>query len=346
MRDLKVPVDEVIEKVGVAEAVRTKHVASLLFTYRCTIACKHCLFNCSPDQPPVRASFADGLEFLRQLRCTDRVIHIAGGEPMIYYDEMLRMWRAANEEGFPPHFFETNASWCVSDELTRSRYEELRDAGAKGVLISCDPYHLASVPPRCFQRARAIALDAFGERNVMASAPSTAELERMVQIGRSRTLIGKHTREHPPRLVGRAGRELAGFLPDRPIRDLKLDGLWHSATSEDGSCRSEFDPNEMWEIHIDPYGNIQTCCGIVLGNAHRTLLPDLMKVGFMGNEVAKIVYEEGPFGLLKLARKLGYSPRDGYPQKCNLCWEVRRFLRPHYPDILGPDEIYREPASQ
>jgi len=102
----------------------------------------------------------------------------------------------------------------------------------------------------------------------------------------------------------------------------------------------------MWEIHIDPYGNIQTCCGIVLGNAHRTLLPDLMKVGFMGNEVAKIVYEEGPFGLLKLARKLGYSPRDGYPQKCNLCWEVRRFLRPHYPDILGPDEIYREPASQ
>lgn len=143
MRDLKVPVDAVIEKKGVAEAVRIKHVASLLFTYRCTIAWKHCLFNCSPDQPPVRASFTDGLEFLRQIRATDRVTHIAGGKPMIYYDEMLRMWRAANEEGFPPHFSETNASWCVSDGLTRRRYEELRDAGAKGVLIS----KLRSVPP-------------------------------------------------------------------------------------------------------------------------------------------------------------------------------------------------------
>ena len=39
------PVDEVIDKVGVARAIGLKHVASLLFTYRCTIACKHCLFN-------------------------------------------------------------------------------------------------------------------------------------------------------------------------------------------------------------------------------------------------------------------------------------------------------------
>jgi len=346
VRDLKVRVEEVIEKKGVAEAVRTKHVASLLFTYRCTIACKHCLFNCSPDQPPVRASFTDGLEFLRQLRATDRVIHIAGGEPMIYYDEMLRMWRAAYEEGFPPHFFETNASWCVSDGLTRRRYEELRDAGARGVLISCDPYHLASIPPGYFQRAREIALDVFGERNVMASAPSPAELERMVRIGRSRTLIGKHTREHPPRLVGRAGRELASFLPERAIGDLRLDGLWHGATHVDGSCRSEFEPDEMWEIHIDPYGNIQTCCGIILGSAHRTPLPDLMKTGFMRSELVRIVYEEGPFGLLELACRLGYSPKAGYPQKCNLCWEVRRFLRPYYPDILGPDEIYGGTASK
>ncbi len=97
-------VDEVVEKRGVAEAIRIKHVASLLFTYRCTIACKHCLFNCSPDQPPVYVSFRDGLDFLGQLRATGRVVHIAGGEPMMYYDEMLKIWRAANEEGLSPPF--------------------------------------------------------------------------------------------------------------------------------------------------------------------------------------------------------------------------------------------------
>ena len=96
----------------------------------------------------------------------------------------------------------------------------------------------------------------------------------------------------------------------------------------------------MWEIHIDPYGNIQTCCGIVLGNAHRTPLPDVMETGFTHNELAGIVHDQGPFGLLRIAVERGYRTRDGYPQKCNLCWEVRKFLRPYYPEELGPDEIY------
>ena len=341
MRSMKdVPVDEVVEKHGVAKAIGIKHVASLLFTYRCTIACKHCLFNCSPAQPPVRTTLGDGLNFFRQLRGTDRVVHVAGGEAIIYYDELVTMWRAAQEMGIAPHFFETNASWCVTDEITRKRYGELRQAGAKGVLISCDPYHLAHVPPSSFQRARRIALEVFGRENVITSDASPADLTRMVGIGRSDELLGEYTRGHPPRLVGRAGQELAGYLPERPIGDLEHDELWHPSPSRDGSCRSEFDPDEMWEVHIDPYGNVQTCCGIIIGNAHETSLPDLMGNGFNSNELVNVVREEGPFGLLKLAVELGFQPRDGYPQKCNLCWEVRKFLRPHFPGVLGPDEIY------
>ncbi len=202
------------------------------------------------------------------------------------------------------------------DDLTRKRYDELRDAGAKVVLISCAPYHPASVPPRSLQRAQRIALEVFGHGNVIAGASSLAELERMVEIGRSKTLLREYTKEHPPRLVGRTGRELARFLPDRPIKDLRSNELWHDGTSCDESCRSEFDPQEMWEIHIDPYGNIQTCCGIVIGNAHQTPLPDLMKTEFTCNDLVRIVDEEGPFGLLRLAVKLGYDPKDGYPQKC------------------------------
>ncbi len=337
-------VDEVISGRGVAEAIRIKHVASLLFTYRCTIACRHCLFRCSPDQPAVRVSFEDGVEFLRQLRATDRVVHIAGGEPTIYYQEMLRIWRAADREGVSPHFFETNASWCVGDGVTRRRFRELREAGAKGVLISCDPYHLGSVPPSRFQRARRIALEVFGDRNVIAAAPSVAELRRMMEIGRSEELLGEYTRHHTPRLVGRAGEELARFLRDRRVEDLKHDALWHGGASEDESCRREFDPKQMWEIHIDPYANVQTCCAIIVGNAREIPLPELMKKGFGGNEIARAVAVEGPFGLLRMAMERGYIPRKGYPQKCNLCWEVRKFLRPYYPDILGPGEIYSGPA--
>jgi hypothetical protein len=341
MDELKVlPVDEVVSKVGVARAIGIKHVASLLFTYRCTISCKHCLFNCSPDQPSIRVSFEDGVEFLRQLRATDRVVHIAGGEPMIYYDEMLRICQAAHKEEVSPHFIETNASWCVSDEVARKRYEELRDAGIKGMLISTDPYHQAFVLPDRFERARRWAVEIFGEENVIAADPSRKELERMVEIGRGEALLAEYTRKHTPRLVGRAGEELVRFLPDRPIEELKEDSLWHGNASGSADCRKEFDPQEMWEIHIDPYGNIQTCCGIIIGNARQIPLPEMMKRGFTKNELIRIVYEEGPFGLLKLAVKLGYKPREGYPQKCNLCWEVRKYLRPYFPGTFGPEEIY------
>ncbi|MBU7003922.1 MAG: radical SAM protein [Theionarchaea archaeon] len=336
----EVPVDQVVEREGVAKAIGIKHVASVLYTYRCTISCKHCLFNCSPDQPPVRTSHEDGLDFLEQLRATDRVVHIAGGEAMIYYDDLIALWSEANEGGIAPHFFETNASWCTDDEIAMARYRELKESGAKGVLISCDPYHLAHVKIDSFLRARKYAVKEFGRENVITSYATPEELERVRAVGKSEELLAEHVRNGPPNLVGRAGAELSRYLPDRPIEELRYDGLWHPADITDGTCISEFDPNEMWEIHIDPYGNVQTCCGILVGNARQSSLEEMMGSGFAGNEIVRIVRERGPFGLLDLATGLGYEARKGYPQKCNLCWEVRKYLRPHFPDILGPDEIY------
>lgn len=334
-------VNKVIDEVGVAKAIGIKHVASLLFTYRCTIACKHCLFNCSPRQPEVYVSFEDGVEFLRQLRKTDRVIHIAGGEAMMYYEHMLKICQNAKEQEFAPHFFETNASWCTDDDVTRRRYKELKRAGMLGVLISADPFHQAFVPPERRLRAYKWAIEIYGEENVAAGNLSIEELNRLREVGRDEKLLAEYTRKHIPRLVGRAGNELSRFVPDKPIEELVNDSLWHGRNKDGKSCRTEFDPYEMWEIHIDLYGNIQTCCGIIIGNAYHTELTELMKQGFhTKNELVKIVYEQGPFGLLELAVERGYHPRSGYPQKCYFCWDIRKFLRPYFPDTFGPAEIY------
>jgi hypothetical protein len=334
------PVDEVIARVGVARAIGIKHVASLLFTYRCTIACKHCLFNCSPWQPDVCVSLEDGVKFLRQLRATDRVIHIAGGEAMMYYREMLAICQMANEEGNAPHFFETNASWCVDDDLTCRRYEELKQAGLLGVLISADPYHQVFVSPESRHRAYRWAVEVFGRENVAAAELSLEQLSELRSIGRDDERLGEYSRNHAPRLVGRAGDVLAGFYHSRRLEALAEDSLWHGGPADE-SCWSEFDSDEMWEIHIDPYGNIQTCCGIVVGDAHEKPLTEWMEQGFhTDNDLVRMVYERGPYAYLELAIQHGYQPREGYPQKCNLCWEVRKFLRPHFPDTFGPAEIY------
>ena len=98
---------------------------------------------------------------------------------------------------------------------------------------------------------------------------------------------------------------------------------------------------KTWEIHIDPYGNIQTCCGVIIGDAHEKPLIEWMERGFhTANELVKMAYQRGPYAYLDLAKEYGYQPRDGYPQKCNLCWEVRKFLRPYFPETFGPAEVY------
>jgi hypothetical protein len=338
MRDAR-PVEQVIEEEGVAAAIGLKHVASLLYTYRCTLSCKHCCFCCSPRRSSRRTSLPDAVAWLRQLHQTDRVIHIAGGEAMMFYDDLLAICREAARHAAAPHFIETNATFARTDAIAYDRLSRLRDAGVRGLLISADPYHQRLCPPDNRKRCRDVAVEVFGERNVAAGNHTLEELSDFRAIGREETRLAAWTRRHPPLLSGRAGDELARFFPDRPIEEL-TDGMWHGGEGEP-SCRLEFDPETMWEIHIDPYGNLQTCCLIVLGNVREKPLPERMREGFLGRSpVIDAVYHEGPFGLLRMAMERGYQPRDGYPQKCGLCWEVRKFLRRHFPDVLGPDEVY------
>jgi len=77
----------------------------------------------------------------------------------------------------------------------------------------------------------------------------------------------------------------------------------------------------------------------ILGNVERTPLPAQTAAGFPGNPIVDALREQGPVGLLRLAEACGYQ-REEYVQKCHLCWQVRKFLRPHHPDIPRPAEAY------
>jgi len=343
MRDPR-PVEQVIEEHGVAAAIGLKHVASLLFTYRCTLSCKHCCFYCSPRRPPVRTTLSDAVEWLGQLHQTDRVIHIAGGEAMMYWDELLAICREAGRRNVAPHFIETNATFATSDALTRDRLVRLRDAGVRGLLISADPYHQRLCPPERRHRCRRIAVEVFGETNVAAAALDLGDLAELRAVGRDDARLGDWTRRHPPLLSGRAGDELTCYFETRSPEDL-LDPMWHGGAGV-RHCRQELDPETMWEIHVDPHGNLQTCCLIVVGDIRRRSLPEAMRSGFREwSPIVDTAYETGPLGLLRLAEERGYVRSDGYAQKCGLCWEVRKFLRPHFPEALGPPEVYEPDPS-
>jgi len=307
------------------------NVAGLVWTYQCTIACRHCLFACRPERPHVVMGKEDCLTYLQAFHRVPRVIHLAGGECTIFYDEMLALCRAAQREGVPPHFIESNSSWCADDAVVRRRFEELRDAGVLGVLLSCDPYHQEFVPAERVRRSYRIGVEVFGAANVIGSAPDESRGAALERMAHDEEALREHVRAHPPQWVtGNAYHHLARYLDKRPIEAFEAE-----------RCTDLFDIDRTWEFHFDPYGNLQTNCGIVLGNARRTPPAELLtQANLDANPIVQVVCKAGPVGLLRMAIERGLEPRDGYVAKCELCYHARLHLRSCFPDVLCPDEVY------
>ena len=335
------PVEEVVEEAGVTAATRVKRPAALLFTYRCSISCAHCLFGCGTRTPSGVMSVDDALEYLRQIHQLDRAVHIAGGEPFLFWSVLAEVCEKAGTLGIAPHFVESNCFWAVNDSIVRDRLTKLRDWGVRGMYFSADPYHMAHVSPENVIRARAIAWELFGKENVMCRDVPEEKIREFADIGKDETRLAEWVRSSVPRIVGNAAFRLAPFLPDLPLDRLPMHCGWGPNVDDGPGCSAAFDPELMSEVHIDLYGNIQTNCGVIIGNAKKTSVPNLFARGIKdANPIVEILAGDGPFGLLEHAREKGCPPITHAVQKCHLCFLVRSFLRAYYPDILGPEEVY------
>jgi hypothetical protein len=333
-------VDRLIAEQGMVKTGGQVGVAAILFTYRCSIACRHCCFGCAGQRPEVHMPVARCVDYLADLHELGRVIHIAGGEAMLYWDELKQVLAASAARGVQPHFIESNASFATSDAVVRERLGFMRDCGLVGILLSTDPYHQAFVPPESFLRARAIAWEVFGERNVWASNCPDEQVREHAAIARDEARLCDYVRAHPPTLVGTAHR-FCEFLPTYPLAELPITRVWRFPhTGRD--CAIEFDREKIWEVHIDPYDNMQTNCGILLGNASKVRVAEMIARGpENANFITRLVCSGGPFALADFARdRHGFAIPDRACSKCDLCYTVRSFLRPFYPDILGPAEVY------
>jgi hypothetical protein len=55
----------------------------------------------------------------------------------------------------------------------------------------------------------------------------------------------------------------------------------------------------------------------------------------MSHPILKVLQEEGPVGLAKMAMDYGFEPTE-YASDCYLCYEARKVLLKHYPEYLAP----------
>jgi len=288
----------------------------LLLTYQCNYHCDHCFVWGGPDQYGTM-TLKQIEEILRQARGVGTVewIYFEGGEPFLYYAALRRGVELAVEAGFKVGMV-SNAYWATAAEDARACLAPFAGR-VQDLSISSDAYHWSDADDGQTLMAQAAAEELGIPLGVIRIAPPEATHAACShgQIGPGESAVV---------FRGRAAQKLVARADKHP---------WEQFTE----CPFE-DLREPERVHLDPLGHVHICQGITLGNLFERPLAELFADYDPANHpVTGPLLDGGP---AELVRRYDLSCRGQYCDACHLCDTARRALRPRFPDVLAPDQMY------
>jgi hypothetical protein len=127
---------------------------------------------------------------------------------------------------------------------------------------------------------------------------------------------------------GRAVEKLASRAPSHP---------WEGFDS----CPHE-DLREPGRVHLDPFGNLHICQGMVIGNLFEKPLKQVCEeYDPDAHPICGPLLAGGPAALVT---EYNLKPASRYADACHLCYEARTTLRARFPELLKPDQMYGVPG--
>lgn len=288
----------------------------LLLTYQCTHECDHCFVWGSPYQSGVM-----NLEFIRQtLRQAQDLgsiewIFFEGGEPFLYYPIMLRAIQETAKLGFKVGIV-SNGYWAIGAEDAFVALQPLAGL-VQDLTVSSDLFHWGED----MQRIHANITSAAERLDIPLGTISIAQPEEtcadqvigQLPIGGSGVMYR-----------GRAAEKLAPRVRQFP---------WDLFTE----CPHE-DLRDPGRMHLDPFGNLHLCQGLLIGNLLQTPLTEICAA--YEPDVDPIIGHLLRGGPAELTRQTGLQPAETYADACHLCYATRQALRQRYPALLAPDQVY------
>jgi MoaA/NifB/PqqE/SkfB family radical SAM enzyme len=302
--------------------------AGLLLTYKCSASCEFCYYNGSPHKNGLMSvdTAIAAWQSLKTLVGSLAKIHLTGGEPFLYFETLEQILLEAKRQNLgPADIIETNAFWATSEKIARERISRLKELGINKLKISCDPFHQEYVDIKFVRTLAQVAKEILGNDRVLVRWEKYLEAPLQDYFA--------CLKDCPCRFTGRAADKLASMVADKPLDALKLQ-----------NCSADFLGAKS--VHIDPYGNIfsGTCSGISLGNVTQTPLEKIWQ-DFQpsNNELINTLFTAGPYGLLKTATEVGYTPLPAYADKCHLCTHLRQFFstKNRFPETIVPQDCYQ-----
>lgn len=291
----------------------------LLVTYKCNARCRHCFLSAGPEHSRV-ISRDRGLALIREAAELPEIDHLflEGGEPFLFPDLILALVEAATAGGLWVGAL-SNGFWAHSRAAALARLEPLAAAGLRSLSISTDSWHEEFVSREIAMQAAITAEELGISADIMVCDPlKTTGLES--NVGAISTYRGEVT------CRGRAVDSLCG-------------GGEHS-WGELVNCRERL--SEPGRVHVGPDGEIHLCQGLLLGQrAGDVPLGDILaNYDPKKHPLVSRLMDGGPAAMARYAQELDWKPSGLYIDPCHLCHEVRTFLRPLYPELIGPSEVY------
>ena len=288
----------------------------ILLTYACTGECDHCFLYCSPS---AKGTFT--LEQLRKLFAQIRRlkgiewVYLEGGEPFLFYPLMLEGLRLAKERGLKTGVV-TNAYWATTEKDAELWLKPLRDLGVADLSLSDDEFHSEgddNPARRAHHAAKKLKLPV---DSICIEKPAVT-----MKAGQKK---GEPVIGGGVMFRGRAAEKLMEGLPTRPLEELT-------------SCPHE-DLENPSRVHVDSYGHVHLCQGLLMGNLWETPLAKLIReYDPRQHPICGPLIEGGPW---KLAQTFGLGGANQYIDECQACYLLRRELLDRFPKYLAPKQVY------
>ena len=291
-------------------------VVGLVYTRTCPLSCAHCIMSSSPKvqekMTPQRAS-----EYLKVIPAYSAGVCFTGGEPLLYYNEIIPLIREAKALGLQVSLV-TGCGWVRTDKahIARERIFGLKEAGLDALCVSWDAYHEEFSPAEnallVLDLAKQAGIRQVFVRGVISANGAISRIEdKLVSINIDYQKVP----------VLRLG--IAESLP--------MDHFRFREELPIGGCGIVLSPV------VEPDGRVFACCGparnthatnsaLAIGNTNDE---DLNSIFYRAvrDPLLEAINTIGPYGLYQLVENDPdlhdlLPPRTGYTGMCELCLDI------------------------
>jgi hypothetical protein len=229
----------------------------------------------------------------------------------------------ARGTGVTIEYVETNSSWYRDHDSACALLEELADHGLSTLLVSISPFHNERIPffkvKGVIAACRQTGISVFPWVSDFISDLSAFDDQRPHSLEEYQALFGKGYVDNLPRRYwispgGRALETFGGFAPGKSPAQLAAEGR-----------RGCAELAEVSHFHLDLYGNYVPglCAGLSIRREDLGLPLDPDEYPIISR-----LFSAGIGALVAYATQAhGFeASKSEYVSKCELCYEVRRFL--------------------